>query len=477
MATKVKTTEARRREVLGEMGVAWHEESKILLRTLDGRPQAIKAEREYLAMVERDLEQPASVYYDFDCYPLDGAVALYNVLRREYGYTPSRGSVIGVKVDHTGKTVQVPWGQLQIAGLEGALQCELCWAPPAKFIISGSIKKIDTHIVANLAEMVRAELRENSIYAGKTASIGFEWLREGNGLHPVNHAPKFVDVSGYTRDSVILPPETMRMLDLSLFGPIEHADAFRSLGVNIKRGILLTGVLGTGKSLVARLACSMANANGWTALIADSVYDLEQTLQVAGQYSTNKPALVFIEDIDRIASGERTVELDRLGFLLDGVVTKGREVMLLATTNDIDSINPMILRDGRFSAVIELPVPGVDEAKRLAMHYGGYLLEKGADMEEIGKALQGMIPATIEEVMSLAKSAACLRLDGSPKVKGKVAAQDVIDAAIYKRKHHQLVFGERKQPVPAGLARILMEVPANPADHQLAIKRLVNGRV
>jgi SpoVK/Ycf46/Vps4 family AAA+-type ATPase len=76
--------------------------------------------------------------------------------------------------------------------------------------------------------------------------------------------------------------------------------------VPLKRGVLLEGPYGTGKTLTAFVTAKKCVENGWTFIMLDRVAALKEALTFARMYA---PAVVFAEDIDRSVEGERTVGL------------------------------------------------------------------------------------------------------------------------------------------------------------------------
>jgi ATP-dependent Clp protease adapter protein ClpS len=100
------------------------------------------------------------------------------------------------------------------------------------------------------------------------------------------------------REEVILPEQTLRLLDRNVLGFIESRDALRSLGLSTRKGILLYGPPGTGKTHTIRYLAS--NLPGHTTLIitAEQVALLGAYMDLARLL---QPAMVVIEDVDLIA--------------------------------------------------------------------------------------------------------------------------------------------------------------------------------
>jgi transitional endoplasmic reticulum ATPase len=112
---------------------------------------------------------------------------------------------------------------------------------------------------------------------------------------------------------------------------------------------------------------------------------------------------VFSEDIDRSVTGDRTVEIDDILNILDGIDTKHENIITVLTTNRLDNVNQAMLRPGRLDAIINVETPDAPTAERLVRYYGGTSIPEKEDLTAVGEALAGQIPAVIEEAVKRAK--------------------------------------------------------------------------
>jgi len=122
------------------------------------------------------------------------------------------------------------------------------------------------------------------------------------------------------------------------------------------------------------------------------------------------PAVVFAEDIDRIAE-ERDEDCNDLINTIDGVVSKNSELMTILTTNHVEKLSQVILRPGRLDAVISLRAPTQDAVEKLIRYYAGKLLSVDVSVTEAAKELSGQIPASIRECVERAKLGMIARKD------------------------------------------------------------------
>jgi transitional endoplasmic reticulum ATPase len=180
--------------------------------------------------------------------------------------------------------------------------------------------------------------------------------------------------------------------------------------VPLKRGILLEGRYGTGKTLTAHRLAQICVQNGWTFLYVEDVRDLDMAVAFAKLY---QPCVLFAEDVDRtMPNGPRTPEIDKILNTLDGVESKHLEVMTVLTTNHVGGIHSGFLRPGRIDTVIPILAPDDGAMLRLVRHYGktkdGIAIVEGTDAEIIAavKGLKGSNAAFVQEAVERAKLSA-----------------------------------------------------------------------
>jgi len=188
-----------------------------------------------------------------------------------------------------------------------------------------------------------------------------------------------------------------------------------------------------GKTLLAYVVAQKATAQGWTYLYAN-VRQLAQAIEFALLY---EPCVIFAEDVDQIVgTQDRDQGVNEVLNTIDGVNVKGREVMVILTTNHVDKINQAMLRWGRLDTVISIPPPDAEAATKLVELYSRGQLAWGTDLSEVGTDLAGQIPAMIREVVERAKLGAIVRGQGQP---GPITAHDLRVAARGMKRHLSLL--------------------------------------
>ncbi len=382
-------------------------------------------------------EQAIIVNNEIDCYPVEGAWALMCVLQEKFGFVGLQSvktmfgenppHMIGVEVT-PGHTTQVPWGNMAIPGIDGILCAgfDIKKDHSVRFTLNGKVKRKSEGAVREVVDLVRAYILKNSLFRGKAIQVVFpNPADDGPFSIDVGYLPKVMDVSGVKEDELIFPHEVEELVQTSLFAPIEHAPACRELQIPLKRGILLEGPYGVGKTLTAFVTAKKCVENGWTFIYIKQARDLDRAIAMAKQY---QPCVIFAEDLDSAVEGnDRTDEINAILNTIDGIDAKGHEVMVVVTTNHVENINKAMLRPGRLDAIIPVRAPDAIAAARLMRLYARDLIPEGEDLTAAAEMLAGHIPAFIREAIERSKlSAVRHAIAGRPLT---VTANDLITAA------------------------------------------------
>lgn len=415
---------------------------------------------DWLARQIEEDRRVVAVHEEIDTEPLDGAVAFTKAMAQMFGWTspvPTPGffgdnppTMVAVETD-VNETATITWGRFKLPGISGYVETSADKNRRGKrvFVIRGQVIQRDKAKVHELAELTRQLARDESIYKGKAFKVTFD----GADVQGIG----FLDVMGVDPQQLVLPRATQRIVDATLFAPIRYTEACRKAGVPLKRGVLLEGTYGTGKTLCAFVAARYARENGWTFIYLESVKDLSAAVTLAQRY---QPAVIFAEDIDRAISGdERTTEMDEILNTIDGIDSKASEVMVILTTNHIELINKAMLRPGRLDAVVSVTPPDAPAVMRLLLQYGRGLIPHNAALEAVSLKLAGQIPAVIREVVERAKLAAVASTEGATIYTLSVDDLDV--AADSMLQHLALMQREDKRPTEAAamleqLGRLLL---------------------
>jgi len=224
--------------------------------------------------------------------------------------------------------------------------------------------------------------------------------------------------------------------------PIKYSDIFKQANTNPPKGILLYGVPGTGKTLLAKAVASQTGVNFISvkgpSLISKFVGESEKAIRDV--FKTAKqaaPTILFFDEIDSLVPKRGAASTDgHVGervmaqFLaeMDGI-EELKGVVVLAATNRLDLIDPAILRSGRFDLLLELPKP--DERTReeiFKIHTKNKPLAKDVDLKELAKGAEGETGSDIEFICRKAAILAIREFIGNSKEKNTL---------VIKKKHFE----------------------------------------
>ena len=425
--------------------IVQHGEEIILpeLMSIDDAIDTLQRRRDY-------MNESVEISRAYDAFPWDGANALANVLTERFGwvagetipggfFTPDQEPQTIEVETAPGVTRGIPWGRFSIPNVRGYIECDVqrkenrfCFA------IEASVSRLDEQFIRKLFDDVQNELNRNSIYAGKAIKIRF---RNDNGKALPMPEPKFLRTN-LTRDDLIYSQDVQDAIETNLFTPIERVQDCIANDIPVKRGVLLGGPYGTGKTLAATVAARVAVDNNVTFIYVPRADELADAIKFAQQYQTTA-CVVFCEDIDRAMSGERSVKMDDILNILDGIDTKNGNVITVLTTNHLENINPAMLRPGRLDAVINVSAPDAKAAEALVRLYGQNAIAADEDLTAAGKLLEGNIPAVIAEVVKRAKLVQLRLQEPGTKVE-RVTGAAVAEAARTMDNQIQLLKDQSK---------------------------------
>lgn len=402
-------------------------------------------------------ELEVCVEEEIHSYPLDAAYALKTVLDQKYSgqsLTKKQGmfgaqppQMLGVVVDKDEKgddvTVQVPWGTMTVIGIAGTIETRLTVTKEGNPIMTlvGNVKRRDEKKVHELAQQVRDMCKNNSIYRNCALEISFpkcDW----KDVALTDFNPKFLDLTNVKPDELIFSDKLMNSVARNIFVPIRYSEACKSIGTPPKRGTLLAGPYGTGKTLTAMVAAKYAVANGWTFLYIKDPSDLPKAVKFSELYGRT---VIFCEDIDQAfhgTNGRRSVEdgTTEIVNIADGIESKHRELIMVFTTNHEEMIDKAMLRTGRIDSIIRFTPPDAEAAQKLLRQYGRGLIPATEDLSEVGKAMDGFKPSDIREAVERSKYAALDRSGGDPNI--SISAEDLLGAAFDLQEHIEMVTPE-----------------------------------
>jgi len=196
---------------------------------------------------------------------------------------------------------------------------------------------------------------------------------------------------------------------------------FQKMGARIPKGVLLIGLPGTGKTLMARAVAGEAGVPFFSISGSEFVemfvgVGASRVRDIFRKVKRHAPAILFVDELDAVGRhrgaglggghDEREQTLNQILVEMDGF-EQTDNVIVLAATNRPDVLDPALLRPGRFDRQVILELPDIRErAAILNIHTKNVPLKKGVDLRNIAERTPGFSGAdlfnTINEAAILA---------------------------------------------------------------------------
>jgi len=196
---------------------------------------------------------------------------------------------------------------------------------------------------------------------------------------------------------------------------LKNPQKFTKMGARIPKGVLLVGMPGTGKTLMARSVAGEAGVAFFHMSGSDFVemfvgVGASRVRDLFDQGRRNAPCIIFIDELDAVGRtrgagyggghDEREQTLNQLLVEMDGFDSKDG-VIILAATNRPDVLDPALLRPGRFDRQVVVAMPDIKEREAiLQIHSAKIPLSKDIDLVRIARATPGMSGADIANLVN-----------------------------------------------------------------------------
>ena len=289
---------------------------------------------------------------------------------------------------------------------------------------------------------------KNAMGGGDGMMFGMGGNSGAKGYVPSSTGIRFADVAGEDEAKELLG----EIVDF-----LHDPEKYRSIGAKLPKGALLVGPPGTGKTLLAKAVAGEANVPFFS--IAGSEFvemfvgrGAAKVRDLFKQANEKAPCIVFIDEIDTIGkkrdgqfsgNDEREQTLNQLLTEMDGF-DGSKGVVVLGATNRPDSLDPALLRPGRFDRRIPVELPDLQgRIDILKVHAKKIRLAEDVDFEPIAKTAAG---ASGAELANIVNEAALRAVRAGRQYATQEDLQESVEVVIagYQKKSRVLSDEEKK---------------------------------
>ena len=196
---------------------------------------------------------------------------------------------------------------------------------------------------------------------------------------------------------------------------LKNPKKFQRLGGKLPKGVLLYGAPGRGRTVLAKAVAGEAGVAFFSASASEFVemfvgVGAARVRDLFDQAKKNSPAIIFIDELDAVGRrrfagiggghDEREQTLNQLLIELDGFESK-QGIILMASTNRPDVLDPALIRPGRFDRHISVPAPDLKGREEiLKVHAKKVKLGQDVDLKVVAKGTPGFVGADLANVIN-----------------------------------------------------------------------------
>lgn len=231
---------------------------------------------------------------------------------------------------------------------------------------------------------------------------------------------------------------------------LKNPKKYVKMGARIPKGVLLVGMPGTGKTLMARAVAGEAGVSYFSISGSDFVemfvgVGASRVRDLFEQARRNSPCIIFIDELDAVGRtrglgyggghDEREQTLNQMLVEMDGFETKDG-IIVLAATNRPDVLDPALLRPGRFDRQVTVAMPDIKEREAiLSIHAAKIPVGADVDLKHFARATPGMSGADLANLVNEAALSAA--------VKNK----DVVDTVDFEDARDKILMGVARKSI------------------------------
>jgi ATP-dependent 26S proteasome regulatory subunit len=275
---------------------------------------------------------------------------------------------------------------------------------------------------ARVAAEIRAAARERNVFRGQVLSFGQEVFGHGRTLLQFHRRPSM------TADELILSADTLAEVQRQVVEVARHKERLLAAGQHLKRGLLLYGPPGVGKTHTVRYLTGSLRGTTVIQLTGGALHLIAEACSVA---RTLQPAMLVVEDVDLIAE-ERGMHPGQHPLLfqllneMDGLA-EDADVVFVLTTNRADLLEPALAaRPGRVDQAVALRLPDLPARRALFDLYRGSLDVDTSRLDEVLARTDGVTASFLKELLRRAALLAATRTPDAATL--AVSSGDLVQA-------------------------------------------------
>lgn len=271
------------------------------------------------------------------------------------------------------------------------------------------------------------------------------------GMGGKSNAKVYVKSSSGIKFSDVAGEDEAKELLSELVDYLHTPEKYREIGASMPKGALLVGPPGTGKTLLAKAVAGEANVPFFSISGSEFVemfvgMGAAKVRDLFKQANEKAPCIVFIDEIDAIGkkrngqmsgNDEREQTLNQLLTEMDGF-DGSKGVVILAATNQPDSLDPALLRPGRFDRRIPVELPDLQgRIDILKVHAKKICVGDNVDYAAVAKAAAG---ASGAELANIVNEAALRAVRDNRKFVTQADMEESVEVVIagYQKKNRVL---------------------------------------
>ncbi len=241
---------------------------------------------------------------------------------------------------------------------------------------------------------------------------------------------------------------------------LEKPQRYEAIGAKLPRGALLVGPPGTGKTLLAKAVAGEANVPFFSISGSEFVEmfvgrGAAKVRDLFKQANEKAPCIVFIDEIDTVGkrrdaglstNDEREQTLNQLLTEMDGF-DNHKGIVVIGATNRPDTLDPALLRPGRFDRRVPVELPDLAGRKAiLALHADDVKMEGSIDLDVIARATPGASGADLSNIINEAALRA-VRMGRSRVTQEDI--QESVEVVIAGEKRKSTVLSDKEKKIVA----------------------------